>query len=97
MKTDFWLWEERTICSSAMTHPHTGLHRVLIEATCKSAEVDSRIWMEYVLGKIPANLFQIDTISSESTTNSTDSELIYKICNVLTECLHFYSYNTIHN
>ena len=28
-------------------------------------------------------MFRIDTISSESTTNSTDSELIHKICNVV--------------
>lgn len=35
------------------------------------------------MGKIQSNLFRIDTISSESTTNSTDSELIHKICNVV--------------
>ena len=35
------------------------------------------------MGKILSNLFRIDTISSESATNSTDSELIYKICNVV--------------
>ena len=73
-------------------------------ATCKSAEVDPRIWMEDVLSKIPyyerddknmeellprnwakshQNLFRINTISSESTTNNTDSELIHKICNVV--------------
>lgn len=28
-------------------------------------------------------MFRIDTISSESTTNNTDSELIHKICNVV--------------
>ena len=35
------------------------------------------------MGKIQSNLFRIDTISSESTTNSTDSEPIHKICNVV--------------
>ena len=35
------------------------------------------------MGKIQSNLFRVNTISSESTTNSTDSELIHKICNVV--------------
>ena len=35
------------------------------------------------MGKIQSNLFRINTISSESTTNSTDSELIPQICNVV--------------
>ena len=35
------------------------------------------------MGKIQSNLFRIDTISSESTTNNTDSELIPQICNVV--------------
>lgn len=68
-------------------------------ATCKSAEVDPRIWMEDVLSKIPyyerdeKNMEELlprnwakshqTCISSESTTNNTDSELIHKICNVV--------------
>ena len=35
------------------------------------------------MGKIQSNLFRVNTISSESTTNSTDSELIPQICNVV--------------
>ena len=35
------------------------------------------------MGKIQSNLFRINTISSESTTNNTDSELIHKNCNVV--------------
>ena len=41
------------------------------------------------MGQIPSNLFRIDTISSESTTNNTDSELIHKICNVVYRMLTF--------
>lgn len=41
------------------------------------------------MGKIQSNLFRIDTISSESTTNSTDSELIHRICNVVYRMLTY--------
>ena len=41
------------------------------------------------MGKIQSNLFRINTISSESTTNSTDSELIPQICNVVYRMLTF--------
>lgn len=72
-------------------------------ATCKSAEVDPRIWMEDVLSKIPyyerdeknmeellpRNWTKSHQTCSESTTNSTDSELIHKICNVVYRMVTF--------
>ena len=54
-----------------------------------------RIWKNFyhVIGQNQSNLFRIDTISSESTTNSTDSELILKFATWFTVSILYRMYD----